>query len=97
MFTRNINLFPNSHKLSQKKLFLKQLLIGDERWILYKTEWKRLLKNQNKPSQSIPKSKGDVLFIVGLEGRYEFLLESEAIDLSKYDSHLNQLKAAINE
>lgn len=64
---------------------------------LQQDRMEEIFENQNKPLQCIPKSKGDVLFIVGLEGRYEFLPESEAIDLSKYDSHLNQLKAVISE
>ena len=60
-------------KCNENALFLKQIVMGDEKWILYNNvEQKRLWGKRNEPPPTTPKAvssskEGDVVYMVGLE------------------------------
>ena len=83
--------------------FLKQVVTGNEKWILYNNvEWKRLWGKRNEPPTT-PKAslhpKKVMLCIGDWKGvlYYELLPENQMINSKKYCSQLDQLKAALDE
>ena len=92
-------------KRNEKVLFLKQIVIGDEKWILYNNvEWKRSWSKRNEPPPTTPKAglhPKKVMLCIWWDWKlvlyYELLLENQMINSNKYCSQLDQLKAALNE
>ena len=86
-------------------VFLKQIVTGDEKWILYNNvEWKRLWGKQNEPPQTTPKASlhpKKVMLYIWWNWKgvlyYELLPENQTINSNRYYSQLDQLKAALNE
>ena len=83
-------------KRNENVPFLKQIVTGDEKWILYNNvEWKRSWGKRNEPPPTTPKAgiwwnwKGALY--------YELLPENQTINSNKYCSQLDQLKAALNK
>ena len=84
--------------------FLKQIVTGDEKWILYNNvEWKRPWGKGNEPPPTTPKAglqPKKVMLCIWWDWKgvlyYELLVENQTIN-SKYCSQLDQLKAALNE
>ena len=85
--------------------FLKQIVTGNEKWILYNNvEWKRVWGKQNEPPPTTPKAglhPKKVMLCIWWDWKgvlyYELLLENQTINPNKYCSQLDQLKAALNE
>ena len=92
-------------KYNEKVLFLKQIVTGDEKWILYNNvEWKRLWGKRNEPPPTTPKAglrQKKVMLCIRWDWKgvlyYELLPESQTINSDKYYSQLDQLKAALDE
>ena len=92
-------------KCNKKVLFLKQIVTGDEKWIVYNNvEWKRSWGKQNEPPATTPKSSlhpKNVMLCIWWDWKgvlyYELLLENQMINSNKYCSQLEQLKAALDE
>ena len=85
------------------KTFLKQIMMGYEKWILYNVEWKRSWGEQNEPPPTAPKAgllPKKVLLCVRWDRKgalyYELLPEDQSMN-SKYCSQSDQLKAALDE
>ena len=86
-------------------VFLKQIVTGDEKWILYNNvEWKRLWGKQNEPPQTTPKASlhpKKVMLYIWWNWKgvlyYELLLENQTINSNKYYSQLDQLKVVLDE
>ena len=84
--------------------FLKQTVIGNEKWILYNNvEWKRSWGKRNEPPSTTPRASlhpKKVMYIwwdwKGVV-YYELLLENQMINFDKYCPQLDQLKAALDE
>ena len=90
-------------KCNENVPFLKQIMMGDEKWILYnnveqKKSWASEM-NHHQLHQRVGLHPKKVMYIwwdwKGVLS-YELLLESQTIN-SKYCSHLEQLKAALNK
>ena len=85
--------------------FLKQIVTGDEKWILCNNvERKRSWGKWNEPPPTPPKASlhpKKVVMCIWWDWKgvlyYELLLENQAINSNKYCSHLDQLKAALSE
>ena len=92
-------------KCNENVPFLKQIMMGDEKWILYNNvEQKRSWGKRNEPPPTTPKAslhpKKVMLCIwLGWKGvlYYELLQENQTINSNKYCSQLDQLKAARDE
>ena len=92
-------------KCNENVLFLKQIKMGDEKWILYNNvEQKRSWGKRNEPPPTTPKSglhPKKVLLCIWWDWKgvlyYELLLENQTINSNKYCSQLDQLKAAFDE
>ena len=90
----------------ENSLFLKQIVMGDEKWILYSNvEWKRLWGKWNEPPPTTPKAglhpKTYTHVCIWWDWKgtlyYELLLENQTINSNKYCSRLDQLNAALDE
>ena len=85
--------------------FLKQIVMGNEKWILHNNvEWKRSWGKWNEPPQTTPKAglhPKKVMLCIWWDWKrvlyYELLPENQTINSNKYCSQLNQLKAALDE
>ena len=85
--------------------FLRQIVMGNEKWILYNNvERKRSWGKRNEPPPTTPKAglhpKKVMLCIWwDWEGvlHYELLPENQTINSNKYCSQVDQLKAALDE
>ena len=85
--------------------FLKQTVMGDEKWILYNNvEWKRSWGKRNEPPSTIPKAglqTNKVMLCIQCDWKgvlyYELLLENETNNSNNYCSQLDQLKAQLME
>ena len=85
--------------------FLKQIVIGDEKRILYNNvEWKRSWGKQNEPPSTTPKASPHpkkVMLYIWWDWKevlyYELLPENQTINSNKYCFQLDQLKAALDE
>ena len=91
-------------KRNENILFLKQIVMGDEKWILYNNvEWKRLWGKRNEPPPTTPKAglHPKVMLCIWRDWKgvlyYELLLENEMINSNKYRSQFDQLKAALDK
>ena len=92
-------------KCNENVLFLKQIVTGDEKWILYNNvERKRSSGKQNEPPPTTPKPSlhpKKVMLCIWWDWKrvlyYELLPENQTINSNKYCSQLDQLKAALNE
>ena len=92
-------------KSNENVLFLKQVVLGDEKWILNNNvERKRLWGKRNEPPPTTPKADlhpKKVMLCVWWDWKgvlyYELLLENQMINSSKCYSQLDQLKAALDE
>ena len=80
-------------------------MTGNEKWILYNNvEQKRLRGKRNEPPPTTPKAglhPKKVMLCIWWDWKgvlyYELLLENQTINSNKYCSHLDQLKAALDE
>ena len=85
--------------------FLKQIVTGDEKWILYNNVgWKRSWGKRNEPPPTTPKAglhPKKVMLCIWWDWKgvlyYELFPENQTINSKKYYSQLDQLKAALNE
>ena len=85
--------------------FLKQIVMGNEKWILHNNvERKRSWGKRNEPPPTTPKAslcpKKAMLYIWwDWKGvlYYELLPENQTINSNKYCSQLDQLKSALDE
>ena len=85
--------------------FLKQIVTGDEKWILCNNvERKRSWGKQNEPPSTTPKASlhpKKVMLCTWWDWKgvlyYELLPENQMIHSKKYCSQLDQLKAALDE
>ena len=92
-------------KRHKNVLFLKQIVMGDEKWILYNNvKQKRSWGKRNEPTPTTPKAglhPKKVMLCIWLEWKGvlydELLLENQTINSNKYCSQLDQVKAALNE
>ena len=100
-----ISLYDFLLKHNKNVPFLKQIVTGDETWILYNNvEWKRLWGKQNEPPPTTPKAglhPKKVMLCIWWDWKevlhYELLLENQMINYNKYCSQLDQLKAALHK
>ena len=85
--------------------FSKQIVMGDEQWILYNNVGqKRSWGKRNEPPPTTPKSglhPKKVMLCIWWDWKgalyYELLPENKMINSNKYCSQLNQLKAALDK
>ena len=92
-------------KCNENVLFLKQIVMCDEKWILYNNvEWKRSWGKRDEPPPTTPKAglhPKKVMLCVWWDWKgvlyYGLLPENQMINSNKYYSQLNQLKATLNE
>ena len=85
--------------------FIKQIVTGNEKWILYNNvERKRLWDKRNEAPPTTPKAglhPEKVMLCIWWDWKgvlyYELLPENQTINLNKYGSQLDQMKAALNE
>ena len=85
--------------------FLKQIVTGDEKWLLYNNvEQKRSGGKRNEPPTTTPKAglhPKKVMLCTWWDWKgvlyYELLLENQTINSNKYRSQLDQLKSALDE
>ena len=92
-------------KRNRNVLFLKQTVMGDEKWILYNNvEWKRSWGKRNEPPTTTPKADlhpEKVMLCIWWDWKEvlynELLPENQTINSNKYCSQLDQLKAALDE
>ena len=92
-------------KRNENILFLKQIVTGDEKWILYNNvERKRSWGKRNEPPPTTPKAglhPKKVMLCIWWDWKgvlyYELLLENQMINSNKCCSQLGQLKAALDE
>ena len=84
--------------------FLKQMLMGDEKWILYSNmEWKRSWGKQNELPPTTPKAglHPKVMLCIWWDWKgvlyYELLPENHTTNSNKYCSQLDQLKATLDK
>ena len=82
--------------------FLKQIVTGNEKWMLYNNvEWKRPWGKRNEPPPTTPKAglhPKKVMLYIWCDWKgvlyYDLFPENQTINSNKYYSHLDQLKAA---
>ena len=87
-------------KHNENVLFLKQIVTGNEKWILYsKVGWKRSWGKQNEPPRTTPKASlhpKKVILCIWWDWKgvlyYELLPENQMIYSNKYCSQLDQMK-----
>ena len=80
-------------------------MTGDEKWILYNNvEQKRSQGKRNEPPPATPKAglhPKKVMLCIWWDWKgvlsYELLPENQTINFNKYFSHLDELKAALDE
>ena len=92
-------------KRNENVPFLKQIVMGDEKWLLYNNvERKRSWGKRNEPPTATPKADlhpEKVMLCIWWDWKgvlyYELLPENQTINSNKYCSQLDQLKAALNE
>ena len=92
-------------KQNENVSFLKQVVTGDEKWILYNNvEWKRLWGKRNEPPPTTPKAglhTKKVMLCIRWDWKgglyYELIPENQTINSNKYCSQLDQLKAALDK
>ena len=91
-------------KRNENVPFLKQVVTGNEKWILYSNvERKRLWSKWNEPPPTAPKAglhPKKVMLCIGWDRKgvlYDELLPENQMINSKYCSQLDQLKAALDE
>ena len=92
-------------KCNDNVLFLKQIVTGDEKWILYNNvKWKRSWGKQNEPPPTTPKAglhPKKVMLCIWWDCKgviyYELLPENQTINSNKYCSQVDQLKGAVDE
>ena len=92
-------------KRNENVPFLKQIVAGDEKWILYNNvERKRSWGKRNEPPPTTPKAglhPKKVMLYIWWDWKgvvyYELLPENQTINYNKYCSQLDQLKAALDE
>ena len=92
-------------KHNENILFLKQIVTGNEKWILYNNvEWKRSQGKQHEPPPTTPKAglhPKTVMVCIWWDWKrvlyYEVLPENQTINSNKYCSQLDQLKVALDE
>ena len=85
--------------------FLKLIVMGNEKWILYgNVEWKISPGKQNDPPPTTPKADlhpKKVMLCIWWDWKgvlyYELLPENQTINSNKYCSQLDQLKTALDE
>ncbi|KAF6130886.1 hypothetical protein HJG60_007843 [Phyllostomus discolor] len=85
--------------------FLKQIVMGDEKWILYNNvEPKRSRGKRKEPLPTTPKASlhpNKVMLYIWWDWEgvlyYELLPENQTVNSNKYCSQLDQLKAALDE
>ena len=84
--------------------FLKQIVTGDEKWILCNNvEWNRLWGKQSEPPPNSLKAglHPKKVMCVWWDGKgvlyYELLLESQMINSNKHCSQLDQLNVTLDE
>ena len=90
---------------NESVLFLKEIVMGNEKWILYNNvERKRLWGKRNEPPPTTPKAglhPKKVTLCIGWNWKgvlyYGLLPENQMINSSKYCCQLDQLKAALDE
>ena len=88
-----------------KMFSLKQIVMGDEKWILYNNvEWKWFWGNQNESSPTTPNASlhpKKVMLCIWWDWQgilyYELFLENQMIHSNKYCTWLDQLKAALKQ
>ena len=91
-------------KHNENVSFLKQIVMGDEKWILYNNvEQKRSWGKLHEPPPTTPKAglHPKVMLCIWWDWKgvlyHELLPENQMINSNKYRSQLDQLKAALNE
>ena len=92
-------------KSNENVPFLKQIVTGDEKWVLYNNEErKRSWGKRNEPPPTKPKAglhPKKVMVCIWWDWKgvlyYELLPENQMINSNKYCSQLDQLKAALDE
>ena len=91
-------------KRNENILFLKQIVTGNEKWILYNNvERRRSWGKRNEPPPTTPKAglhpKKVMCIWWDWKGvlYYELLQDNQTINSNKYCSQLDQLKAALDE
>jgi len=64
----SISIRDSLYKRNEKTPFLKQVVTGDEKWIIYNNvERKRSWGKRHEPPQNLPSKKGHALCLMGLE------------------------------
>ena len=92
-------------KCNESILFLKQIVMDNEKWILYSNvEWIKLWSKWNEPPPTTPKSglhPKKVVVYIWWDWKgvlyYDLLLEIQKINSNKHCSQLDQLKASYNK
>ena len=91
-------------KRNENVLFLKQIVTGNEKWVLYNNvEWKRSWDKRNEPPPTTPKASLHPKKVTCIRWDwkgvlyYELLPENQTINSNKYCSQLDQLKAALDK
>ena len=93
------------YKCNEERPFLKQVVTGDEKWIIYNNvERKRSWGKRNEPPLDTPKAglhPKKVMLCVWWDWKcflyYELLPNNETINSKKYCSQLDKLKTAIEQ
>ena len=87
-------------KCNENVPFLKHIVMGDEKWILYNNvEWKRSWGKGNEPPPITPKASlhpKKVMLCIRWDWK-GFLPENQTINSNKCCSQLDQVKAALDE
>jgi len=93
------------YKRNEETPFLKQVMTGDEKWIIYNNvERKRSRGKRNEPPLAIPKAglhSKKVMLCVWWDWKgilyYELLPNNKTINSEKYCSQLDELKTTIEQ
>jgi len=100
-----ISICDSVYKRNEETLFLKQVMTGDEKWIIYNNvERKRSWGKWNEPLLATPKvglHPKKIMLCVWWDWKgilyYELLPKNEMINSKKYCSQLDELKTAIEQ
>jgi len=100
-----ISICDSLYKCNEETPFLKQVVTGDEKWIIYNNvEQKRSWGKRNEPPLATPKAglhPKKVMLCVWWDWKkilyYELLPNNETINSEKYCSQLNKLKAVVKQ